>query len=101
MSRSTSESLRRTEAEIAAEKAATLGRAGERLDTALREAHLALARLDGATDDDARRQRLAEYTAARAAAARARLTLIIQREAVGLRNHRVVDQKFPEPPARS
>ncbi|OLC00131.1 MAG: hypothetical protein AUH30_03220 [Candidatus Rokubacteria bacterium 13_1_40CM_68_15] len=49
MSRRTGESLRRTEAEIAAEKAATLGRAGERLEEALRVAHAALARLDAAS----------------------------------------------------
>ena len=30
----------------------------------------------------------------------ARLTLLIQREAVGLRHHRVVDQQFPRPPRR-
>jgi len=29
----------------------------------------------------------------------ARRTLIIQREAIGLCNHRRVDQQFPEPPA--
>ena len=28
----------------------------------------------------------------------ARRILIIQREAIGLRNHRLVDQQFPEPP---
>jgi hypothetical protein len=53
------EALRRTEKEIVAEKAATLGRAR---------------------------------------ALEARRTLIIQREAIGLRSHRIVDQQFPEPP---
>lgn len=28
----------------------------------------------------------------------ARYALLIQREAIGLRNHRAVDQLFPEPP---
>jgi hypothetical protein len=97
----TGESLRRTEAEIAAEKAATLGRAGERLEEALRVARAALARLDAADGADGGRQRLAEYERARARAAQERLILIIQREAVGLRQHRVVDQQFPEPPRRS
>jgi hypothetical protein len=97
----TGESLRRTEAEIAAEKAATLGRAGERLEEALRVARAALARLDAADRADEGRQRLAEYERARARAAQERLILIIQREAVGLRQHRVVDQQFPEPPRRS
>jgi len=31
----------------------------------------------------------------------ARLALLIQREAVGLRHHRIVDQQFPEPPRRA
>lgn len=101
MSGRTGESLRRTEAEIAAEKAATLGRAGERLEQALREARTALARLDAADGADDRRPRLADYERARERAARERLILIIQREAVGLRQHRVVDQQFPEPPRRS
>jgi hypothetical protein len=39
----------------------------------------------------------AAYRAARERARTARLHLLIQREAVGLRNHRVVDQQFPEP----
>ena len=100
MSGRTGESLRRTEAEIAAEKAATLGRAGERLEEALRLARAALARLDAA-DGSERRQRLTEYERARERAVHERLILIIQREAVGLRQHRVVDQQFPEPPRRS
>ena len=101
MSSRTGESLRRTEAEIAAEKAATLGRAGERLEEALRLARAALARLDAADGSEERRQRLADYERARERAAHERLILIIQREAVGLRQHRVVDQQFPAPPRRS
>lgn len=41
-----------------------------------------------------------EYDAAWRRAASARLALLIQREAVGLRHHRIVDQQFPEPPRR-
>ena len=40
----------------------------------------------------------AAYEQARARALEARLTLLIQREALGLRRHAVVDQQFPEPP---
>jgi len=100
VSHRTGESLRRTEAEIVAEKAATLGRAGERLEQALRDVHAARARLDAASTEE-RRERLADYERACERAARERLILIIQREAVGLRHHRVVDQQFPEPPRRS
>ena len=73
--------------EIAQEKAVTLGRAGERLEAAL----ATLAALAAA------------YTSARDAAARAELarqTLLIQREAVGLRHHRDVDAQFPRPARR-
>jgi hypothetical protein len=93
------EALQRTEKEIIAEKAATLGRAGERLETALAlvaERRQALAQ---APDGCARDEALARYRQARARALDARRTLIIQREAIGLRTHRVVDQQFPEPPA--
>jgi len=92
------EALRRTEKEILAEKAATLGRAGERLEAALRvaaELHAALAQ---APEGPAREGARASYRQARARALDARRTLIIQREAIGLRNHRLVDQQFPEPP---
>ena len=92
------EALQRTEKEILAEKAATLGRAGERLEAALRlcaELREDLGRTPGIARDAA----LARYREARRRALEARHTLIIQREAIGLRNHRLVDQQFPEPPA--
>jgi len=91
------EGLQRTEREILAEKASALGRAGERLETALAElASVACALAE--TGDESRREELrAAYRAAHARARTARLHLLIQREAVGLRSHRVVDQQFPEP----
>jgi hypothetical protein len=93
------EALRRLDREIAAEKAAALGRAGERLELALAQA-AAIGSRPAVAGDAAERQRLTtEYEQARARATSARLTLIIQREALGLRQHRVVDQQFPEPRA--
>lgn len=92
------EALRRTEKEIVAEKAATLGRAGERLEAALRLVAETQAALERAPEGAARDHALAAYRQARARALEARRTLIIQREAIGLRNHRLVDQQFPEPP---
>ena len=94
------EGLRRTEEEIRAEKAATLGRVGERLETALSEV-AAVRRALAAAEPPARDRLGAEYEAARRRAIDARRVLIIQREAIGLRNHRVVDQQFPEPPPLS
>jgi hypothetical protein len=88
----------RLEREIVREKAATLGRAGERLQAALALVD-ELARALEAEPDPARRPtRRAEYEAARRQAAIARQVLIIQREAIGLRHHRDVDRQFPEPP---
>ena len=92
------EALQRTEKEIIAEKAATLGRAGERLEAALRAVAELRRTFEDAVDPAAREWALASYRQARSRALAARHTLIIQREAIGLRNHRIVDQQFPEPP---
>jgi hypothetical protein len=98
-----SETHRRINAEIAHEKAVALGRAGERLEAALAHVVTVGCRLDldAATDPGEEARLLGEYETARARALHARLALLIQREAVGLRHHRVVDQQFPEPPRRS
>lgn len=93
------EALRRTEKEIVAEKAATFGRAGERVEAALRRAAELRRALEQAPEGAPRALALASYRRARTLALEARHTLIIQREAIGLRNHRLVDQQFPEPPA--
>jgi hypothetical protein len=82
------EGFERLEQEIVKEKAAALGRAGERLEAALDEAAALGRALDAETDPGRR-------------AAQARTMLLIQREAIGLRRHRVVDQQFLEPPRRS
>lgn len=86
--------------EIVQEKAVTLGRAGERLEAAL--ATLAeLASVHAATREPAERARLAaEYERGWRVAELARQTLLIQREAVGLRHHRDVDAQFPRPARR-
>jgi hypothetical protein len=94
------EAAARLEREILAEKAAALGRAGERLEQALAEVAELAAAL-AATRAPAERARLSQaYDEAWKRAAGARLALLIQREAVGLRHHRLVDQQFPEPPRR-
>ncbi|MGH7393478.1 MAG: hypothetical protein ACREM3_29085 [Candidatus Rokuibacteriota bacterium] len=93
------EALERIEQELVAEKAAALGRAGERLEQALREVAALGARYDAARDPAARVRLGGEHERARAGAAGARLALVIQREAVGLRHHRDVDRQFPEPPS--
>ncbi len=92
------EGLQRIEKEIAGEKAAALGRAGEHLEHALAEARGAGSRLLDARDDRERERLTEAYVAARRRALEARLALLIQREALGLRRHATVDQQFPEPP---
>ena len=88
----------RIEKEIVAEKAAALGRAGERLEAALHEAREVAARLISGGPDADRGALARAYEQARKRAQAARTALLIQREALGLRHHRVVDQIFPEPP---
>jgi hypothetical protein len=94
------DSHRRINAEIAQEKAAALGRAGERLEAALEHVTSLGHRLDAVADPAERTRLLGEYESARLRAVHARLALVIQREALGLRHHRIVDQQFPEPPRR-
>lgn len=96
----TAETHERIKEEIAREKAAALGRAGERLEAALATLN-AIAGAWRATGEPGEREQLGqEYAVAWRAADAARLALLIQREAVGLRDQRVVDQQFPRPPRR-
>ncbi len=97
----TREAHRRIQAEIAQEKAAALGRAGERLEAALEVVATLGRRLDVTRDAEARARLLGEDEDARARALHARLLLLIQREAIGLRQHRSVDATYPAPPRRS
>jgi hypothetical protein len=95
------ETHRRINAELSQEKAAALGRAGERLEAALSHAAELSRRLDATANLEEQERLLGEYESARLRALHARLTLLIQREALGLRQHKIVDQKFPEPPRRT
>ena len=100
MSRRSAEAHARIVAEIVREKAATLGRAGERLEATL-AAVAEIARAWRAADDaPARAPLAAAYERAWHAAETARQRLLIQREAVGLRHHRDMDVQFPRPPRR-
>lgn len=94
------EGLRRIAGEILGEKAAALGRSGERLEGALAAAAALADRLRTASDPRDVDRLSTEYRLALRRARDARLALIIQREALGLRRHAVVDERFPEPPAR-
>jgi len=95
------ETHRRINAELSQEKAAALGRAGERLEAALSHAAELSRRLDATANLEEQERLLGEYESARLRALHARLALLIQREALGLRQHKIVDQKFPETPRRT
>jgi hypothetical protein len=95
------EGFERLQEEIVREKAAALGRAGERLEAALADAAALGQALDAARDPERRAAILRDYERARQQALLARTMLLIQREAIGLRYHRDVDRQFPEPPRRS
>ncbi len=84
--------------EIAREKAASLGRVGERLEASL--ARLAeLARQFAAAADERERAHLARrYAEERSRAVQLRYYLVVQREAIGLRRHAEVDRVYPLPP---
>jgi hypothetical protein len=100
VSRRTEETHERVKEEILREKAAALGRAGERLEAALAEVAEVGAAWCAASDAGARERLGVDYDRAWRAADAARLALLIQREAVGLRDQRVVDQQYPRPPRR-
>jgi hypothetical protein len=100
VSRRTAETHERVKEEIVREKAAALGRAGERLEAALAEVADLGAAWRAATDAGMRERLGVDYDRAWRAADTARLALLIQREAVGLRDQRVVDQQYPRPPRR-
>lgn len=85
------------EREIAEEIANTLGRIGRKLKSSHREAWKALAAWEGCPGS-ARKNRLEKaLSAAMDEAERARYRLIVQREAMGLCDHREVKKKFPLP----
>jgi hypothetical protein len=95
------EALERVEQEIRQAKAEALGRLGERLDQVLArlgELDRQLDAMDGAGPDAVRA--LAARNRWREEAARLAHYLVIQREAVGLRCHRAVTERYPVPPVR-
>lgn len=94
--------LRSVEREIAAEIASSLGRAGSKLEAALERVRAASVALAGAASGSAERRVLLErYEEERAQAERRLRDLLIQREAIGLRNHADVHRRYVIPPRPS
>ncbi len=84
--------------ELNRERAATLGRAAHRLEKQLRLCQRLLHRLDA--EDDPAPEALEAYRSARDECERLRWTLCVQREVVGLIDHRPVHRTYPLPPRR-
>ena len=106
--RSTGDGLARVQAEIEKEKAEALGRAGGRLEGAIRALHLireeveALASgraspVDPVGSAEAIGRRRMEYAALQRQARQYRHYLIVQREACGFRKHADVDRLYRVP----
>jgi hypothetical protein len=94
------EALARVEDEIRQTQAAALGRVGERLERLLARVAGLDRELDGDRDRPADDTRLRARNRLRDEARDVRQHLIIQREALGLRSHGPVDQRYPVPPRR-
>lgn len=85
------------QAEIDDERAAALGRAGRRVERAFARCQLLLRELDGTDVDDGV---TVDYRAARAEFDHAMYAYLVQREAIGLLDHRAIRHAFPRPPRR-
>jgi hypothetical protein len=95
-SRGNLESLER---EIVAEIAYSLGRAGNKLESALQQAQRTRQMIEsGPHEPDERRGLVARFNEERALAERRLRDLMIQREALGFRRHSELLQLYPIPP---
>ncbi len=81
--------------ELDNERAAVLGRTGRRLEELLTRCAALGRQLDATTDEATRTTLLAEYRSARASSEEWRWRLHVQREALGLTDHRPVDRVLP------
>lgn len=102
LARKTSE-LSPADIELIQEAAGALARSGEKLEKALQQLRSAEELLDLHSDNGTRsslQEAIERYKVARKQAEKARYVYIVQREAVGFRNHRFPDRIFPLPPPR-
>lgn len=89
--------------ELIQEAAGALARCGARLEKALRKLRAAEEDLDLCREEGlifARKGAIERYKEARRQAETARYIYIVQREAVGFRNHKFADRIYPLPPPR-
>jgi hypothetical protein len=94
--------LETLEAEIVQEMAGALGRTEDRLNLALAELELHMARYRRALHDGVHGAKLSElvevYNRQRAVAEERFRALLIQREAVGFRRNQILNELYPIPP---
>jgi hypothetical protein len=89
--------------EFIKEAAGALARCGERLEKALGQLRVAEDLLDLASDTGTSsppEEAIEQYKIAWAQAEKARYLYIVQREAIGFRNHKFADHLYPLPPHR-
>ncbi|MCU0659332.1 MAG: hypothetical protein MUF64_29950 [Polyangiaceae bacterium] len=87
------------EAEMRLERTSALARLGDRLQKAIDETRALAERLRDEPPGEQRLRLLQQHQEARQRADRDRFYLIVQREALGLTEHAVVDEIYPLPPA--
>lgn len=85
------------EAELAAERHEALRRTGRKVDEALDRCRARQVELDRASGPVERRDALVRYRRARDELEHARWKLCVQREAMGLTDHRWVHRTYPLP----
>ncbi len=88
------------EKEIVQEMASALGRAGDKVDYALLRLDVVARAIDEAPSPSERRTRVARWNQLREEAIQARYELRIHREAVGIRDNRVLEALYPIPPRK-
>ena len=89
--------------EFIKEAAGALARSGEKLERALRQLRSAEELLDLSPNNEplsSREEAIQQYKTAWRQAEKARYVYIVQREAVGFRNHKFPDRLYPLPPPR-
>lgn len=91
------EALRRTEEEIRKEIADSFGRSGRALEKAIAELRAVRERLLSAASCEERAAFRVEFEAVRRRVDHRRWCLIVQRECLGLRDHRDLDRAYPIP----
>ena len=84
------------EAELQKERASALRKVGERLDSLIAQLQPLHARIVASSRPT--EEEVAEYRRLHAQAHEQRYQMMVQREAMGLRNHGTMDEVYPIPP---